>query len=326
MTTQEHPAQYPAQHPAQAASIDPATTVGLLALTVADLDRSVAFYTEAIGLALLERAGETATLGVAGTPLLLLTGQAGARPWPTDGVTGLYHFAVLLPARADLGRWLRHWLELGLPLPGQGDHLVSEALYLSDPDGHGIEIYRDRPREEWRWVDGQVRMATDPVDIRGLLAEAERDNRPWPGLPAGTRLGHVHLQIGDIARAAAFYHDVLGFDIVVRMPSALFISAGGYHHHIGLNIWHSQGAAPAPEGTAALRFFTIDLPTEEARAAVVARVTAAGLAYTRTGDIVAIRDPWRNTLLLQVGSASNARAAATVAGAAVSDMAGAPVH
>lgn len=298
-------------------SIDPATEVGLLALTVADLDRSVAFYTEAIGLAVLERDDSRATLGVAGTPLLLLDQQPGARPWPRGGrsYTGLYHFAILVPTRADLGRWLRHWLGLGLPLPGQGDHLVSEALYLEDPDGHGIEIYRDRPRQEWRWVNGQVRMASDPVDIRGLLAEAEQAGQPWTGLAAGTRVGHIHLQVGDIAQAAAFYHQVLGFDIVAAMPSALFVSAGGYHHHLGMNTWHSRGAGPAPEDTVRLRFFTIDLPTEEARRAVVARVEAAGLGHTETDGAVAVQDPWRNTILLRVGPAPDARTAAALASA-----------
>lgn len=291
------------QH-APVASIDPGTEVGVVSLTVADLGRSVGFYTEDIGLSVLDRTDGGATLGVAGAPLLLLTEHRGARPWPHDryGYTGLYHFAILVPTRADLGRWLRHWLELGYPLPGQGDHLVSEALYLSDPDGNGIEIYRDRPRDEWGWENGQVRMASDPVDIQGLLVEAERSEGPWTGLAAGTYLGHIHLQVGDIAEAAAFYHGVLGFDIVAEMPSALFVSAGGYHHHIGMNIWHSRGASPAPEGTAGLRYFTIVLPTEEARAAVLARLDAAGISYTRQDEAISVEDPWRNTILLQTGT------------------------
>ncbi|MBV9281766.1 MAG: VOC family protein, partial [Chloroflexi bacterium] len=165
----------PAQH-APPTSIDPATEVGLLALTVADLARSLAFYTGALGFEILQRDPSSAMLGAAGSPLLLLREQPGAALWPRDrqSYTGLYHFAILLPTRADLGRWLRHWLELGFPLPGQGDHLVSEALYIEDPDGHGIEVYRDRPRDQWPVVNGQIRMAADPIDIRGLLAEAER--------------------------------------------------------------------------------------------------------------------------------------------------------
>jgi catechol 2,3-dioxygenase len=299
-------------------SIDPATTVGLLSLSVSDLDRSVTFYTEAIGLTLLQRDAEGATLGVGETPLLLLTERPGARPWPREqqSYTGLYHFAILMPTRKDLGRWLRHWLELGFPLPGQGDHLVSEALYLSDPDENGIEIYRDRPRSEWHWDGGQVRMGTGPVDIRGLLDEAQRANEPWTGMPMGTHLGHMHLQVGDIAKAEAFYHDVLGFDVVARMPTALFISAGGYHHHIGMNIWHSKGASPAPADMVGLRFYTIDLPSKEAQQAVVARLDAAGIPYTRAGEVIRVQDPWQNTILLQVDAASNAQTAATLAAAA----------
>jgi catechol 2,3-dioxygenase len=286
-------------------ALDPATQVGLLSLAVANLERSVTFYRDALGFAVLERGVSQATLGAGDAPLLLLTEEPGAKPWPQDrqSFTGLYHFAILVPTRADLGRWLQHWLELGLPLPGQGDHLVSEALYLSDPDGNGIEIYRDRPRSEWRWVNGRVQMASDPVDIRGVLEEAQREDQPWRGMAAGTRLGHMHLQVGDIPRAEAFYHDVLGFDVVARMPSALFVSAGGYHHHIGMNTWQSRGAGPAPAGFAGLRFFTIESPTEEARANLVGRVRAAGLEAREHDGVVAVDDPWQNRILLTVGSA-----------------------
>ncbi len=298
-------------------SIDPATEVGLLALTVADLARSLAYYTEAIGLAILAQDATSATLGIAGQPLLLLTAQADAAEWPRGGrsYTGLYHFAILVPTREDLGRWLQHWLALGLPLPGQGDHVVSEALYLEDPDGHGIEVYRDRPRDTWQWSAGQVRMGTGPVDIRGLLTEAANSDAPWTGMPAGTRLGHIHLQVGDIAQARSFYHEILGFDIVAEMPTALFISAGGYHHHIGMNTWHSQGASQAPDDSVRLRFFTVDLPTDEARRAVLGRLDAAGIAHTATANAVIVQDPWRNTILLQVGPASAEQATALAAGA-----------
>ncbi|MFN8514651.1 MAG: VOC family protein [Chloroflexia bacterium] len=168
--------------PMPATSIDPATGVGLLALTVSDLERSLLYYTEAIGLAVLRRDGNTATLGVANRPLLVLTEQPGAAEWPRGGrsYTGLYHFAILMPTRADLGRWLRNWLELGLPLPGQGDHIVSEALYLEDPDGHGIEVYRDRPREGWQWQNGQSGMGTGPVDIAACWKKPPARASPGP--------------------------------------------------------------------------------------------------------------------------------------------------
>jgi catechol 2,3-dioxygenase len=293
-------------------SIHPATSVGLLSLTVADLTRSLSFYTEHLGFEILRQDTSGATLGATGTPLLLLTEEGSAEPWPHDryGYTGLYHFAILLPTRADLGRWLRHWLELGNPLPGQGDHLVSEALYLSDPDGNGIEIYRDRPREGWQFVNGQIRMAADPVDIRGLLADAERSGTPWTGLPAGTTLGHMHLQVGDIGTAEEFYSRILGFDVVASLPSALFVSAGGYHHHIGMNTWHSKNAPPAPAGTAGLRFFTIVLPSEEARSEVLARLDAAGIAYRPAGETIVLQDPFDNTILLVVGETLDADASA----------------
>ncbi len=314
MTTQ--PTYDTQTQPTSALTLDPATRVGLLELAVADLARSLDFYTVTFGFALLERNEKSAILGAGTTPLLLLTEETGARPWPQDryGYTGLYHFAILVPSRVDLGRWLRHWLELGNPLPGQGDHLVSEALYLSDPDSNGIEIYRDRPRSEWRWINGQVQMTVDPVDIRGLLDKAATVAEPWSGLPQGTRLGHMHLQVGDIPQAAAFYHGVLGFDIVAQMPTALFVSAGGYHHHIGMNIWHSRNASPAPEGVVGLRFFTIELPTEEARAHLLNCLRAANVPYTEAKNIVTFHDPWRNEIRLTIGAVADVRAAKRLRG------------
>ncbi len=286
----------------QGLSIDPATQVGIVTLAVADLARSVEFYTKAIGFAIIAASADETVLGAGGTPLLRLTEERGARAWPQDqqGYTGLYHFAILVPSRAALGQWLRQWVGQGHPLPGQGDHLVSEALYLTDPDGNGIEVYRDRPRDQWTWRDGQVVMATDPVDIRGVLDAGDHAETPWAGMPAGTRVGHIHLQVGDIPTAAEFYHGVLGFDIVAQMPSALFISAGGYHHHIGMNIWHSRGAGHAPAGFAGLRRFTIDFASQEARSATVARIAAAGIATRTEGSEMFVDDPWQNTMHLRL--------------------------
>jgi catechol 2,3-dioxygenase len=292
-------------------SIHPDTEMGLLALSVSDLARSLAYYTDAIGFQVLHQDENGVTLGAGARPLLLLTHQPGAKAWPRGGrsYTGLYHFAILLPTRADLGRWLKHWIELGLPVPGQGDHIVSEALYLDDPDGHGIEIYADRPRETWQVVNGQIRMGTGPVDIRGLLQEAARSGHPWTGLPPGTRLGHMHLQVGDIAGAERFYHDILGFDIMAKMPTALFLSAGGYHHHLGTNTWHSQGASATPTDSVKLHFFTINLPSGEALHTVLERLEAAGVPYGKRDNAVILQDPWATTVLLQVGGAADAEAA-----------------
>ena len=278
-----------------------------MSLTIADLERSLAYYTDAIGLTVLIRQGANATLGVSGTPLLLLSEQPDAKPWPRGGrsYAGLYHFALLLPTRADLGRWIVALLVVGLPMPGQGDHLVREEVYLQDADGHVTEVYRVLPRDEWQLEGGRVRMASDPVDIHGLLREAEQAGQPWSGMPAGTRVGHIHLQVGDIPQASTFYHGVLGFDIVAEWPSALFISAGGYHHHIGMNTWHSRGAGPAPADSVNLRFFTIDLPDEEARRAVVDRLKSAGIATTERDGLVAVRDPWGITIVLRAGTSTD---------------------
>lgn len=290
---------------ASATAIDPATQIGLVSLTVADLDRSITYYTEGLGFRVLQREGQTAILGAAETPLLALTELTGAPRWPGH-YTGLYHFAILVPTRLDLARSLTHMLQVGLPFPGQADHAVSEALYLTDPDGNGIEIYRDRPRDEWEWRLDSIKMTIDPLDIRGILAEAEANPAPWAGLPAGTRLGHMHLQVGNIEQAADYYHGVLGFDITAKMPGALFVSAGGYHHHLGLNIWQSRGRGPAPAGVAGLRYFTLELPNEQARAEIVARVKEAGLDATPVGEAIAVRDPWQNVILLGIGAATDA--------------------
>lgn len=282
-------------------AIDPATQVGVVSLSVADLDRSIGYYDAAIGLTLLERNGADAVLGVAGKPLLLLHEQRGALPWMVDGMTGLYHFAILVPTRADLGRWLDHYLTTGYPPPGQGDHIVSEAFYLRDPDGHGIEVYADRPRSGWRWVNGKVHMGTGPIDVRGLLTQSRAEGKPWGGMPAGTTVGHVHLQVGAIPDAEAFYHGILGFDVVAQMPSALFVSAGGYHHHLGLNTWHSQNAQPAPSDVATLRFYSLAVPSPEAFAAIRDRLAAAGIAFQERDETVVFTDPWQNEIRLHVG-------------------------
>lgn len=286
---------------ARGASIHPETRMGMLSLTVADLDRSLDFYTSSIGFERLEREDGEATLGAGGKPLLHLVERQGATGWPRGGrgYTGLYHFAVLLPTRADLGAWVKHWLSLGHPI-GQGDHLVSEALYLEDPDGHGIEIYRDRPREQWTWEDGRVQMGAGPVDIQGMVEEADSAGVVFSGLPSGTRLGHMHLQVGDIPEAARFYSEVVGFDIVAEMPTALFVSAGGYHHHLAVNTWHSLGADQPPDGSVKLNYFTIQLPTEEALEEVVERLRQAGAEFRQEDERLVLDDPWGNTAIFHV--------------------------
>lgn len=285
----------------EAFSIDPATTVGPVALTVANLRRSEEFYVDTLGLQILDRAGPQLTLGAGNTtPIVQLTEQPGAQPKPTRA-TGLYHFAILVPSRLDLARSLRRIAELRYPISGASDHLVSEALYLDDPDGNGIEIYRDRPRAEWPRVGGQIRMAVDPLDIDGVLSELERDTRPWNGIAPGTILGHMHLQVADLRAAEAFYCGILGFDLMVRYgQGALFVSAGGYHHHLGLNTWAGVGAPPAPPGSAGMRWFAVELPNQTALELVLARVQAAGLPAQPATAGVLVGDPSANRVMLTV--------------------------
>jgi catechol 2,3-dioxygenase len=282
-------------------SIDPDTNIGAAYLTVADLERSERFYTNVLGFRELGRQGDTLTLTADGaTALLSLTEQPGAPPKPARA-TGLYHFAILTPSRLDLARSLRRLAEMRYPLSGASDHLVSEALYLDDPDGNGIEIYRDRPRAEWPRSGGQIQMATDPLDIDGILAELERDDRPWEGLAPATTIGHMHLHVADLKAAEAFYHGVLGFDIIVRYgPSALFVSAGGYHHHIGLNTWAGVGAPPAPAGSAGLRYFVVRLPNQAALDAALARVGQAGIPIEQQAEGALVRDASGNGMVLAV--------------------------
>ena len=294
-------------------SIDARTHCGVVGLTVADLARSRRFYTEALGLAELSEG----VFGAGERPLLVLTERPGALPWMVDAMTGLYHLAILTPTRAALGGWLRHYFHQPYPPPGQGDHRVSEALYLRDPDGHGIEVYADRPRESWQWEDGRVKMGGGPVDVRGMIAEFERAGEPWRGMPAGTTIGHVHLQVGDVAAAEEFYHRTLGFDVVAGGGEmrALFVSAGGYHHHLGLNTWHSEGAPPAPDDVASLRFFSLALPDARTRATVVGRIDAAGLPRTEADGAVVVRDPWGHRVALTAGDLTDAAKAAELSAA-----------
>ena len=280
-------------------SIHPDTYIGPVTLRVANLDRSLRFYEGVLGFRRIEHTAGTAILGAQdGSPLLELRELPGAPPQPLRS-TGLYHVAILLPQRADLGQALLRMAAAGLEI-GQADHLVSEALYISDPDDNGLEIYRDRPRESWHFQNGRVQMATDPLDLRSLIEEGRNAAQPWEVLPAGTRVGHIHLRVGDIPQAERFYHTILGFDIMASMPSALFLSAGGYHHHIGLNTWQSRGAGAAPENTAGLQSFVIALPNHDALSAVRARLTAHNIPIHEQANDLLVADPWHNQIRLTV--------------------------
>jgi catechol 2,3-dioxygenase len=277
---------------------DAETSIGAVELTVADLPRAVDFYSDAIGLATIEMRNAHATLGAGGAPLLRLTGDPDAPPRPR-GSTGLFHVAFLVPARADLARSLTRLGERRWPLSGASDHLVSEALYLSDPEGNGIEIYRDRPRQDWPRAEGQIRMATLPLDLDSIRAELDVGAPDLGPVAADTRIGHVHLNVSDLGEAEAFYSGLLGFEVTVRSyPGALFLSAGGYHHHIGLNTWRSEGGPPPPEGSRGLRSFAVTVTDAGELDRIEAALRETGATTERTGAGVATRDPAGNGVLL----------------------------
>jgi catechol 2,3-dioxygenase len=279
--------------------IAPATSMGVVSLTVADLARSLAFYESHVGLAVHRRAHDTATLGAGGRDLLDLVARPSAIR--VSGTTGLYHYALLVPTRVDLARSLRRFLETQTTMQGFADHGVSEALYLADPDGHGIEVYRDRPAAEWPEVDGALHMGIDPLDVAGLLEalDGDPDAGPWTGIAPDTRMGHVHLHVSHIEEAERFYAGILGFEVRQRYgPSALFVAAGGYHHHLGLNTWAGVGAPPPPSDAIALRSFDIVLPDEPSREAVLARIRAAGLPLEAHDAAWEVRDPSGNIVRL----------------------------
>jgi catechol 2,3-dioxygenase len=277
--------------------IDPATSMGAVRLTVADLEGVRDFYRDAIGLSELEPGDGIVRLGTTGEALIELVGDRDAPARPR-GTSGLFHLAIVVPGRADLARTLQRVAEAGWRLSGASDHLVSEALYLSDPEGNGIELYRDRPREEWPVRDGVLQMDTLPLDLDGVLGELRRGDS-GAGMPADTRMGHVHLNVGDLSAAEAFYSGALGFDVMVRgYPGALFVSAGGYHHHIGLNTWAGEGAPPPPSGSRGLRQFEIRLPGADQLAAEEGRLRGAGFEPVREDNRVRVTDPSGNAVVL----------------------------
>jgi catechol 2,3-dioxygenase len=278
--------------------IPPDTAIGKIRLRVADIDDLTTFYERVIGLRAVERDGEVARLGPeGGEPLIELVSAPDAPPAP-GFTTGLFHLAILVPDRAELARSLQRVAGTGWRLSGASDHLVSEALYLQDPEGNGIEIYRDRPRDQWNHDGGELRMATLPLDLDGVLGEVESGAQPANGTPAETTMGHVHLQVADIPAAEGFYNGALGLDVMVRSyPGALFLSAGGYHHHLGLNTWQSQGAPAPPDGALGLDRYELVLPSAAERDAAADALGASG-DPVRLDEGVLATDPSGNRLLL----------------------------
>ena len=277
-------------------TIAPAMHMGPVELSVADLDRTLEYWQGVVGLRVLARENGTASLG-ADTELVRFVEEPGARP--VEGHTGLYHVALLVPDRPSLARWLAHAARDAVHLEGLSDHFVSEALYLRDPDRHGIEIYADRPRDVWAGKVKEV-MTTEPVDVENLLGELDDPaTEPFEGLPDGTIVGHTHLRVADIPATVEFYRDVLGLDVTAELnATAAFLSAGGYHHHVGANTWESRSAGPAGEGFATLRHAAIVLPDAEERDRVAGRVADSGQEPETRDDGVLVLDPSQNALLL----------------------------
>ena len=262
-------------------------------MQVSDLARAVTYYEQVIGLRAYETTSDTAVLGPhhAETPLVTLRTRRGLTP-SRRGAFGLYHFAILLPDRGSLGRFATHLTTQNVRV-GMADHRVSEAFYLWDPDDLGIEVYADRPRNTWQHRDREVVMTTDPLDMEGVLVAA--GGRRWDGMPPGTTIGHVHLHVGNLADAEAFYHRGLGFDKMNwTYPGALFLAAGGYHHHLGTNVW-AQGPS-AKEHEARLLEWELRMPQAEDAAAAAENLRAAGYAAREDGQDRVAADPWGTQL------------------------------
>jgi catechol 2,3-dioxygenase len=271
-----------------------ATHVGAVRLQVADLQRSVNYYEQVLGLSVLDRSADTATFGAPESrqTLVHLHEKRGVQPVARRGAFGLYHFAVLLPDRAALGRFAAH-LSRQQVRAGTADHLVSESMYLNDPDGLGIEVYADRPRRMWQTRGREVAMAVDPLDVAELIAAA--GPRTWDGVPPATTIGHMHLHVGDLDRAEAFYHSALGFDKMLwSFPGALFMAAGGYHHHLGTNTW-AEGPAATDEQARLLEWELV-LPDSASAAAAASSLQAAGYSAEDTGAGWTAADPWGTRL------------------------------
>jgi catechol 2,3-dioxygenase len=273
--------------------LSPSLTLGAVHLTITDLDHTIDFYRVGLGLAVLDQSDGEAVLGVGDQRLVHLVENRKASP--IVRTTGLYHFAIRVPGRRELGNVLQNIIERQIPVTGFADHNVSEAIYLPDLDGNGIEIYRDRPRDEWQYDGGTIRMATDPIDLPGVLTARDKTSK-FVGMEAGTDMGHMHLHVADLATTQPFYQDVLGFDMVMKLAgSALFMSVDGYHHHLGLNTWQGRGAPSPAADAVGLRHFEVRVPQKDIEG-IATRLDSAGLTYQREAGSLIVDDPSTNTI------------------------------
>lgn len=277
----------------------PTTFVGHVKIKVENLQRSLKYYQEVIGFEILEQTDTSARLTTDGkTSILSLEQPANVRP-KQGRTTGLYHFAILLPEKSDLANIVAHFVKKGIKF-GSSDHLVSEALYLNDPDGNGIEIYIDREPSEWNWKGEEVAMTVDPLDFKNLVTHLT-PNKSWKGMPIGTVMGHIHLHVSELKKTEEFYVKGLGFDVVNRYGGqALFLSSGKYHHHIGVNTWNGIGAPTPPENSVGLHSFTLILPNEEARKQVISNLKNVGANVKEENNKFLTQDPSGNQIELEV--------------------------
>lgn len=290
------------------------TQIGHVRFQVSDLDRALAFYRDLLGFQQAGENGSGAALSATGKPpyQIILAARPGARAKPR-GTTGLYHMAIRYPSELELARTFEQLVSHRWPFQGFADHLVSEALYLADPDGNGLELYVDRPRQEWRREGGQIAMATEPLDVEALLAQAAADPLPWTGTHPQTDIGHVHLHVSNLAQAEAFYRGILGLEVTQRgYTGALFLAAGGYHHHVGVNVWSGVGAPPPPPDAAGLLSFALRLPDRGSWNEVIARVKEAGVEVEASyeyphAESVLVRDASQNGVELLVEKERNER-------------------
>ena len=268
--------------------------IGAIGLKVRDMDRVAAFYRDVIGLAILDRGKESTALGAGDVPFIHLAHQPSAEP-DDPRQAGLYHTAFLMPTRSDLARWILHVARRKVPLTGASDHAVSEAFYLDDPEGNGVEVYCDRPAETWEWTGPALKITTDPLDVESILREVA-PAATYPGAPDGMRIGHVHLRVGDVAGAEAFYRDALGLDVTRRRQGATFMSSGRYHHHIAANVWHSAGAGRRDGERAGLAWVSLEAADGAAFESAKVRLTQAGQELANTPTGIATADPWGTRL------------------------------
>ena len=265
--------------------------IGAVGMMARDLDRLTAYYRDMLGLTVLERSGQKAILGAGGVPLLELVHNPDALP-DDPREAGLYHTAFLMPTRADLARWILHVSKTRVPISGASDHHVSEAIYLDDPEGNGVEVYSDRPREQWRRDGEQILQRTDPLDIDAIVREIDPATAAYPGAPDGLRIGHVHFRVGNVAAAETFYGGALGLDVTRRRGGAAFLSSGGYHHHVAANVWHSNGAGRRDATRAGLNWVAMEINDRPTLDGIKQRLAAAGVITEAIPGGFAARDPW----------------------------------